>query len=1091
MSWMFLSLRRYADFSGRSCRKEFWSFFGLNIVVFIFWMTFTTSITPTPEISTTAQTPTNAEHELPSWAALYLLWWAGTIIPWIAVQIRRFHDQGRTGWLVLLNVAYYSAILLERPLVALLLLAIILMYMGLPGEKGPNQYGPDPLDLDEGGIDEDSEYSKRPAILQSEPSSPPKALAPDASHHADFANHPPTFKPDPVRTKQFGRKLVTQPRAPQTEVFEGRYFAGGYSFSTEAQAASYLARKNGTASHRGLRPAKEVEAEESPFHSPSQPIPNAADIHPGIKVGSESESYVNGHAPNTTDDTHEFAESSKALPVEESQAVSDFEEQAEDRDKIQNLQTYRVGGYVFSTRQQAKQYAIRLNTPPPVQTLQDSSSNTTKPENAVERSSPDDVRSETPEPTKSASMERWISSPEKLNAGGFSLITDLVYFGKPKERHAYPSHNSLIDPALPVASSGDPDGSTFSYWPEYGDLDPRARRTYLEWLANGRTDPDIPIGYVFIFFYGLERRFVFDRSEDDYPAIITELKRLLAIYNSNGSFGHYCKNLLEFAQALNGDLTGEIDPARALDFRNSYEIALPLRIRFGEILNRGEAFDAEHALCWLLALPDTYARTPARRCFDELLTLWSIRFDEIYPDGLKVRTPKTTIKVHYRPAASGYHADLNLDHLPDISSVRAPVSRLRELFEKCTEELDAYSRYLGRSPGAKGTISAAALLPPALLRTEHCAPLLESRNQIVEVLEGNERANIAASQLFATLGLDWPPDKDSLAARDMNLLAQLMDALNIGFEPDRRYGTIGKIEKTTDFCIFPASIGGPVNSESPQYSAARTMLEIGALAATADSNVVRVEVESLQDDLSGFDLSDVEVARLIAHADAMLHDPPKSRSAINRLLALPENERHRVTQSAISAVLADGRVLPSEVKFLEQLHKSLGLPADEVYSRLHRGDVEPEELSTISPATSEEGVAIPTEERAITSIRIDSRRLARLRQETSEVSSLLADIFVDDETHEIESIEREDHNTAFDGLDFQHGKLLSLLISQPMEPDDFEICAKELNILPAGALETINEWAFENFDEPAIDDDDMIIVVEHLLDVITELKRKD
>lgn len=346
--------------------------------------------------------------------------------------IRRFHDQGRTGWLVLLNVAYYSAILLERPLVALLLLAIILTYMGLPGEKGPNQYGPDPLDLDEGGIDEDSEYSKRPAILRSEPSSPPKALVPDGSHHADFADHPPTFKSDPVRTKHFGRKLVTQPRATQTVFREGRYFAGGYSFSTEAQATSFLARKNGTASHRGLRPAKEVEAEQTTFHPPSQPSPDGAEIDPGIKVGSEGESYVNGHGPDTTEDAHKFAEASKALQAEETQAVRDFEEPAEDHDKIQNLQTYRVGGYVFSSRQQAKQYAIRLNTPPPVQTPQDISSNNAKPNHAVDRSNSDNARPETPEPTKSASMERWISSPEKLNAGGFTLITNLVYFGKPK-----------------------------------------------------------------------------------------------------------------------------------------------------------------------------------------------------------------------------------------------------------------------------------------------------------------------------------------------------------------------------------------------------------------------------------------------------------------------------------------------------------------------------------------------------------------------------------------------------------------------------------------------------------------------------------
>jgi len=60
-----------------------------------------------------------------------------SFIPSLAVQVRRFHDQDLTGWLVLLGFIPYVGGL------------IILVFMCIPGKVGPNKYGPDP----KGGVD--------------------------------------------------------------------------------------------------------------------------------------------------------------------------------------------------------------------------------------------------------------------------------------------------------------------------------------------------------------------------------------------------------------------------------------------------------------------------------------------------------------------------------------------------------------------------------------------------------------------------------------------------------------------------------------------------------------------------------------------------------------------------------------------------------------------------------------------------------------------------------------------------------------------------------------------------------------------------
>jgi hypothetical protein len=100
---------------------------------------------------------------------------------------------------------------------------------------------------------------------------------------------------------------------------------------------------------------------------------------------------------------------------------------------------------------------------------------------------------------------------------------------------------ALIDPSLPVQwRRPDLTGATMGYWPSYGALDPSARAGYLNWLLGGRSDPNAYIGFVFLYFYGFERRFLVDLgSNSNHPdaALITaEVLRLLAIYGDNGSF---------------------------------------------------------------------------------------------------------------------------------------------------------------------------------------------------------------------------------------------------------------------------------------------------------------------------------------------------------------------------------------------------------------------------------------------------------------------------------------------------------------------------------------------------------------------------
>lgn len=119
MEWMLLPLKRYADFQGRSRRKEYWMFL-LGVVIVSIVVGIIEGITGMAGMIGGIYGP------------LTLLLLLAIIVPAIAVQVRRFHDQDKSGWFVLLGLIPFLGGL------------IVLVFMLLEGTQGPNRFGEDP-----------------------------------------------------------------------------------------------------------------------------------------------------------------------------------------------------------------------------------------------------------------------------------------------------------------------------------------------------------------------------------------------------------------------------------------------------------------------------------------------------------------------------------------------------------------------------------------------------------------------------------------------------------------------------------------------------------------------------------------------------------------------------------------------------------------------------------------------------------------------------------------------------------------------------------------------------------------------------------
>jgi len=110
MSWYLAVLKKYAVFSGRARRKEYWMFFLFNLIIAIVLGLVEGFL------------GIAAESEQSILASIYQL---AILIPAIAVGVRRMHDSDHSGWWLLLPI-------------------VNLVFACTEGDRGDNRFGTDP-----------------------------------------------------------------------------------------------------------------------------------------------------------------------------------------------------------------------------------------------------------------------------------------------------------------------------------------------------------------------------------------------------------------------------------------------------------------------------------------------------------------------------------------------------------------------------------------------------------------------------------------------------------------------------------------------------------------------------------------------------------------------------------------------------------------------------------------------------------------------------------------------------------------------------------------------------------------------------------
>jgi len=700
-----------------------------------------------------------------------------------------------------------------------------------------------------------------------------------------------------------------------------------------------------------------------------------------------------------------------------------------------------------------------------------------------------------PAPVRSAD-QTWVPWDRSVELAGLNLGGGLYFGGGLRAINTGDVEPALIDEELPLdLAVRDCTVRRLDYWPSYTSASPQARAAYLRWLSTGRCDPAADPGYVFLYFYGLERRALADADSSnagrsEIPMIVREVERLLGIYSHSGSFRSYASSFLGFIAAQHKE--ERLYEREAPPISGERELSLHHRLALAQAARDGAALNADWAYAWFVGSADCILRTAARRCPVEFELLFRSQYREKFGAGMRVTPNKTRLKIEHRAASRTFLNQntfrVELD-LPDVSILSAPVKRLQEVADRACEQLDRYSRTLGKDPDLAATFDAVVELPVCAWPDDYRAVVdelggvLANSSGVVTMPFGNlcQRFN------------GWTPRSKQKLER----FAEAISAAGLGIEPDARFGA-GLPSVDEPVAVFVEKT--PLTAVSAAYQAAAVVLQLGAAVANADGVVTVEERAALAGRVESWPgLSVAERRRLHARAEVFLLESPKLTGLKKRLASFQPTERQAIGDFLASIAAADSHIDPSEIKMLEKIYGLLDLDVGGLYSKAHAAAA----LSSNTPPppkASQSTTRVAGNRPQLShGINLDLEKVKALQADTDRVSGILGAIFTTEEEQappgltdvlaEADTSLEPAPAAVLPGLDAAHSAFARALMTRSFwaRSELLELSA-ERGVLLDGALERINEAALDQLALPFCEGDDPIEISQ---DVVKELRNVD
>ncbi|RPJ75708.1 MAG: hypothetical protein EHM20_08505, partial [Alphaproteobacteria bacterium] len=475
---------------------------------------------------------------------------------------------------------------------------------------------------------------------------------------------------------------------------------------------------------------------------------------------------------------------------------------------------------------------------------------------------------------------------------------------------------SKIDP--PRTDSG----RSLPYWPQLCNCEPYQVGNYIHWLCSGRKDLDIELGYVFLYFYGLERRALVD-SEDIIP-VAKEVLRLLSIYNKSGSFRQYTTSLIIHLMLLR-----KLKPTTQL-------INLLLKYQQGHVNEKLQSMLlGYHAktksplttqFAFQLARQDerTVRSVVLERAYEEFTRLFTLKYEEKFQSTMCPKLGDKELVIGYHPASpsllsgSLYSDIIPAAHWPSIEGWRKQFSPVIKLYNDCIEELKDYAR---KTKARGNVIHGAFEALPQELRNERQHPLQKRwDNLLAEFTPENGALLLPVSKIAELREIGYRP---KLTLNHSRSIAELVESLGVSLEPNAIY-----THKTYQWDEYVAVLrlpDQPTLPKSQNYALVGMLMpfaiEVSLASGALEDKERKVITDFFQEK---FVLSQNERLRMEALIDYLLKNTSSSVNIKSRIShGFNEEQRQIIGKFLVMIAGAADGVCEEEIKILEKAFRTL------------------------------------------------------------------------------------------------------------------------------------------------------------------------
>lgn len=643
---------------------------------------------------------------------------------------------------------------------------------------------------------------------------------------------------------------------------------------------------------------------------------------------------------------------------------------------------------------------------------------------------------------------KWHGANETVEIQGYKL-KGLVYTGASKSNTNIPNHVILRNLKVQETKNGFAD--KLEYWPAYSDISPACRAKYLRYLANGATDPNIEIGYVFLYFYGLETRLMQDSSQDQ-DEVTAEVRRLRNLYaNSNESFNRYSKSLLEcsFINNNSNSLSFNIYKTIEPDLKSSMVINLCI----SELANQGETIPSELIADGIMT--SFYCnRTPFIRAKEKFNQYLITRLDQKYPTGFKPRSVKRKYRPEYFSASGNFKASIYRE-LPLVVD-DSFYNQFKKLVDECCDQLDEYSRFIGKTHDVSSLYS--KILLPKEIYTEDLA-VQNYITKFTKKFDDEETVVLSQEQFLKEFGLH-----DEVSKKEYVNIINFFKQQNFGILPNTNLGDQHP-KQDESIILFQFNLKKQ-HAITEEYFIAKNIVDLAVAVANVDFMHPK-EIDIIKDLIvRNSNLNETEKIILKNRISFLERNPRYLKNIKSRIKEINNEHKYSIVNLLVSVVAADNKITSQEQRLLKSISEALGFNPDLIISDLsaltHSID---EDISVIRDAENEIVFKIPSKPQRLNSgLSLDMELVDRKRLETLKVNQILTDIFKEDDPIVVPEVVDE------------MGEQLKIFFNELVKQSEWtreslEAKARENKLFLGSAIEKINDWSLENFEEIIIFDD--------------------